>query len=86
MQRNRHDIYFRVKAKRGLQDKCSPNEALLFKDLENVWGQLTSIYNGDFKSLVYGTLPKETSVLESLRMVRERLDKVQWAIQIKTKE
>jgi hypothetical protein len=35
-----------------------PNEALIFKELDNVWVELKTIYNGDFKNLVYGELPK----------------------------
>ena len=30
------------------------NEALIFRDLENIWSELKTIYNGDFKNLVYG--------------------------------
>jgi hypothetical protein len=36
-----------------------PIEALILRDLENVWTVLKIIYNGDFKNLVYGELPKE---------------------------
>jgi hypothetical protein len=59
-----------------------PNEALIFKDLENVWIDLKTIYNGDFKNLVYGELPKEDEVLETLKMIQERLIKVQWTIKL----
>jgi hypothetical protein len=57
-----------------------PNEALIFKDLENVWSELKIIYNGDFKNLVYGELPKEEAVLETLKMIRDRMVNVQWLI------
>lgn len=57
-----------------------PNEALIFKDLENVWNELKTIYNGDFKNLVYGELPKEEAVLETLKMIRDRMVNVQWLI------
>jgi hypothetical protein len=63
-----------------------PNEALIFKDLESVWNELKSIYSGDFKNLVYGELPKEEAVLETLKMIQERLKTVSWTIKIKTKE
>lgn len=46
-----------------------PSQELIFKDLENVWGQLAPIYNGEYKHLVYGTLTKDSSVLETLRMI-----------------
>ncbi len=63
-----------------------PNEALIFKDLENVWNELKTIYNGDFKNLVYGELPKEEAVLETLKMIQERLKAISWTIIIEPKE
>ncbi len=57
-----------------------PSEALIFKDLENVWNELKTIYNGDFKNLVYGELPKQEAVLETLRMIRDRMVNVEWLI------
>lgn len=66
--------------------KHHPNEALIFKDLDNVWIELKTIYNGDFKNLVYGELPKEEAVLETLKMIRERLKTISWTIKIEPKE
>jgi hypothetical protein len=66
--------------------KYHPNEALIFKDLENVWSELKTIYNGDFKNLVYGELPKEEAVLETLKMIQERLKTISWTIKIEPKE
>lgn len=63
-----------------------PNEALIFKDLENVWYELKTIYNGDFKNLVYGELPKEEAILETLKMIQERLKAIFWTIKIEPKE
>jgi hypothetical protein len=63
-----------------------PNEALIFKDLENVWSELKTIYNGDFKNLVYGELPKEKAILETLEMIQERLKSISWIIKIENKE
>jgi len=63
-----------------------PNEALIFKDLEIVWNELKTIYSIDFKNLVYGKLPDETAILETLKMIQERLKTVSWTIKIETKE
>jgi len=63
-----------------------PIEALIFKDLENVWNELRTIYNGDFKNLVYGELPKEEAILETLKMIQERLKVVYWTLKIEHKE
>jgi len=62
-----------------------PNEALIFKDLENVWSELNTIYSGEFKNLVYGELPKEEAVLETLKMIQERLKVISWSIKIEPK-
>lgn len=63
-----------------------PNEALMFKDLDNVWKELKSTYNGDFKNLVYGDLPNDEAVLQTLKRIKERLSKVNWTIKPETKE
>ncbi len=63
-----------------------PNEALIFKDLENVWNELKTIYNDDFKNLVYGELPKEEVILKTLKMIQERLKAIFWTIKIEPKE
>jgi hypothetical protein len=63
-----------------------PNEALIFKDLKNVWSELKIIYNGDFKNLVYGELPKEEAILETLKMIQERLKSISWTIKIEPKK
>jgi len=63
-----------------------PNEALIFKDLESVWSELKPIYNSDFKNLVYGKLPKETEILETLKMIQERLKVIFWTIKVQTKQ
>lgn len=57
-----------------------PNSALIFNDLENVWNELKTIYNGDFKNLVYGELPKEEAILETLKMIQQRLKAISWNI------
>ena len=62
-----------------------PNEALIFKDLDNVWIELKTTYNGDFKNLVYGKLPKEEVILETLKMIQERLKIISWTIKTEAK-
>jgi hypothetical protein len=57
-----------------------PNEALIFKNLEKVWSELKIIYSGDFKNLVYGELPKEEAILQTLKMIQERLKSIPWTI------
>lgn len=62
-----------------------PKEAIIFKDLENVWSELKTIYNGEFKNLVYGELPKAEAILETLKLIQERLKAISWTIKIRKK-
>lgn len=57
-----------------------PNEALVFRDIENVWNELKIIYNSDFKNLVYGELPREEAILETLKIIQKRLKTISWTI------
>ena len=59
-----------------------PNEALIFKDLDQVWNELRVAYNGDFKNLVYGILPSEEAVLSTIRKIKARLTGINWTIKI----
>ncbi len=59
-----------------------PNEAIIFKDLENTWKELKLSYNGDFKNLVYGALPDEAAVLNTLKRIKERMASIKWTIKI----
>lgn len=63
-----------------------PIEALIFNDLENVWTELKTIYNTDFKNLVYGELPKEEAILDTLKIIQERLKTISWTIKIEPYE
>jgi hypothetical protein len=63
-----------------------PKEAMMFRDLDDVWNQLSPVYNGEFKNLVYGHLPKESAVLETLKGIKERLESITWTVKIETKE
>jgi ASC-1-like (ASCH) protein len=62
--------------------KNHPKEALIFKDLEHVWNELKEIYSRDFKNMVYGELPEEGAVFETLKMIRARLRTIAWNMPI----
>jgi hypothetical protein len=66
--------------------KYHPKEALIFKDPENVWRELKTIYIGDFKNMVYGELPKEKAILETLKVIQERLKAISWTIKMEPNE
>lgn len=63
-----------------------PNEALIFKDLENVWDTIRITYSSDFKDLVYGVLPNEGDILNTLKMIQERLKAISWTIKIEARQ
>lgn len=63
-----------------------PNEALIFKELENCWTELKPVYKGDFKNMVYGEFPEETEILDTLRMIQERMKSISWSIKIENKK
>ena len=63
-----------------------PREALIFKDLDNIWEELRTTYSGNFKNLVYGELPGEKEILNTLKMIQKRLETISWSINIDTKE
>ena len=57
-----------------------PKDALVFDKLEETWEELKTAYNGDFKKLVYGVLPKDDDVLETLKRIKERLASIDWDV------
>ena len=62
-----------------------PNEALVFKDLEKVWNTISTTYSNDFKDLVYGDLPNQDDVLNTLKMIQARLKGISWTVKIEEK-
>jgi len=63
-----------------------PNDALIFRELEQVWSDLRSVYHNEFRFLVYGVLPEDEAILETLRMIQARLSTIQWTIDVKPEE
>lgn len=59
-----------------------PSEAYLFKNVEKVWKQLKSTYQNDFGKMVYGNLPVEKEIIETLIMLRERLKTIVWNLKV----
>lgn len=57
-----------------------PNEALLFNDIDTTWKALQPTYNNQFKNLVYGELPQDTAIQQTLERVRSRMKSVDWKV------
>ena len=64
--------------------KYHPIEALIFGQVENTWKLIKSTYSGSFKDMVFGEVPDEGKILETLVMVSQRLKKVEWKIEFDT--
>ncbi len=61
--------------------KKHPVSALIFHKPESTWEQLKNTYIGNFKELVYGKFPTELEILETIKIVAERLTKIDWEIE-----
>jgi len=59
-----------------------PNKAEIFADLDEVWEKLKSTYTEGFSNLVFGELPSEKEIYETLKSILERLESVEWTITI----
>lgn len=55
-----------------------PSQALIFSELDHVWPELRNTYQGSFKNLVFGTLPTDEQVFQTLKRIKGRLTLVVW--------
>jgi len=58
-----------------------PQDALIFSNLDMIWSELSPVYRGDFSKLVYGTLPDDVSIYNTLLKIKKRLSGIEWQIQ-----
>jgi hypothetical protein len=58
-----------------------PVEAIIFRDLDQVWAQLKNTYEQDFQYLVFGELPKQADIHASLTKIKTRLHEIDWDIE-----
>ena len=59
-----------------------PKEAIIFKNTKETWGQIRKTYKNIFGKLVIGELPEENELIETLKMINEKLIPVIWTIKI----
>ncbi len=62
--------------------KYHPSECMFFAELELVWENLTKVYEQSFRGLVYGDFPNGTLVLDTMKLIRERVRGINWDIKI----
>lgn len=58
-----------------------PSDAIIFKELGKVWIELKTSYESEFRNLVYGDLPTELELFNTLEKIKERLSSITWTIQ-----
>ncbi|REG94482.1 nucleotidyl transferase AbiEii/AbiGii toxin family protein [Algoriphagus antarcticus] len=57
-----------------------PKEAIIFKETNDTWNALKSAYLGGFSDLVYGKLPDEKDIFETISRIASRLQTMSWTI------
>ena len=55
-----------------------PSTAILFSDTVNTWNQIKNTYFTTFAELVYGELPTEIEVLDTVNQISTRLSSINW--------
>jgi len=58
-----------------------PTTAILFSETENTWNQIKDTYETRFKELVFGEFPSENEIMNTLKIVAERLKTIEWNIE-----
>jgi len=57
-----------------------PTQAIIFKENVDTWDKLKTTYFSTFNKLVYGELPTEDEILETLKKLSERMENIEWEI------
>lgn len=61
--------------------KYHPNDSLMFSDVDKVWADIRTVYNGTFRNLVFGGyVPDEAHILGTLQKIRARMEKITWVV------
>ena len=57
-----------------------PTTAIIFSDTTDTWNKIKDAYTGSFSELVFGGLPPEKDILNTLTAVVDRLKPIEWNI------
>lgn len=60
--------------------KNHPGSAPIFDRPEKVWQEIAAAYQGAFKQMVYGELPSESDLLETLEKIGKRIGPIDWQV------
>ncbi len=60
--------------------KKHPTQALVFTERNDVWNKLKNTYFSTFNKLVYGKLPSDNEILQTLNNLYNRMENIEWKI------
>lgn len=60
--------------------KIHPGAAVIFDSPEEVWPKIIRAYQTSFNQMVYGELPAEADLLETMALISERIRPIDWSI------
>ena len=60
--------------------KNHPGSAVIFDSPEKVWQHIMDAYQGSFKQMVYGELPSESDLLDTLGKIGTRIKPIDWQV------
>jgi predicted nucleotidyltransferase component of viral defense system len=60
--------------------KDHPVSAVIFDSPEKVWQHIMDAYQGSFKKMVYGELPSEFDLLDTLSKIGTRIKPIDWQV------
>jgi len=57
-----------------------PVEAIIFSDVDDCWKKISGSYRTTFKELVYGEMPEESVIVDTLKKIAKRLGDIDWTL------
>ena len=57
-----------------------PTTAIIFSETTDTWNKIKSVYTSSFSELVFGQLPDEKGMLNTLTEIANRLKNIEWNI------
>jgi len=57
-----------------------PKEAIIYKAPEETWARIRQSYQTTFKELVIGVLPEETGLVDTLKIIAQKLGLITWDV------
>ncbi|QQS30034.1 MAG: nucleotidyl transferase AbiEii/AbiGii toxin family protein [Sphingobacteriales bacterium] len=57
-----------------------PSTAIIFSKTADTWNKIKTVYTGSFSELVFGELPAETEIMDTLTTIADRLKTIEWNI------